>query len=543
MTFQKHFPENFTHSSDGESRVYAARHVFLTGFMGAGKSTVGQQVAKKLGRQFVDMDEELQKRHRKTIKEIFGSKGEVFFRQAESALLQDLINHDRPLVVATGGGVVETPANLEGLKAHLTFFLDLPPEAAWARVGTDPDGTRPNARDWENFKKRYLKRRPLYLKCGRVTEAAPKSDQVAWQITEHILEDEPLTLTCEGRTCTIRTFAPQTRIPALAREIIGDRKLVLLSDACFDQKDQNFTQNLPEHHPIYLPVQGEAVKSMGQAQNLLERLVSLKLDRGDFLMVRGGGSVTDLGAFCAGLYRRGLNLILVPTTLLGAVDASVGGKTAVNLAGAKNQIGHFYLPREIWIDPWILADLPENLINDGLTETYKTGLLFDPDLASMVERHLESIRAGDLPLLTETVYLSAKAKAALVKEDFREEKGLRDVLNLGHTYGHAVESLLAPNLSHGRAVALGLAVALKFSEDKFGLDQDSAEAGLRICRLLAGGSFPEKPKASEVERLMSFDKKIRGGRLKFVVISAPGKPHLVETTPQEILKYAAMIEN
>jgi 3-dehydroquinate synthetase len=368
-----------------------------------------------------------------------------------------------------------------------------------------------------------------------------RPDKVADQIACYILEDEPITLTAESNRCLIRTFAPLDRFKVLAHELASDRKIMLLSDGYFKGLDEDLTSNLNFSHSLYLDKIGENVKTMAQASLVLEAMAKASLDRGDYLLVRGGGSTTDLGALCAGLYRRGLNLILAPTTLLGAVDASVGGKTAVNLAGAKNQVGLFYLPREVWIDPWVLAALPENLMNDGLTEAFKTGLLFDPELAKMVEKNLESMRAGDLPLITETVYRSAKAKAALVEEDFRDTKSIRDILNLGHTYGHAVESFYAPTLSHGRAVAMGLACCLKFSEKKLGLDPFVTEAAIRLCRLLAGGKFPERPPDADIERLLSFDKKIRGGKLKFVGLSAIGKPLLTETTAKEILDCAAQI--
>jgi 3-dehydroquinate synthetase len=211
------------------------------------------------------------------------------------------------------------------------------------------------------------------------------------------------------------------------------------------------------------------------------------------------------------------------------VDAAIGGQAAVNLAGAKNQVGLFHLPREVWIDPEVLGKLPTALKLEGLVEAYKTGLLFDPSLADLIASDLKALVDGDLLAITEVVYRSAAAKATLVAQDLREERGLRDVLNLGHTYGHAVESFNASSLSparvsHGQAVALGLAVALEYSARHQGLDPQTTKEGVKLCKLLCGGNFPPAPSSREAERLLSFDKKIRAGRLRFVALKKPGKP-------------------
>jgi 3-dehydroquinate synthetase len=314
---------------------------------------------------------------------------------------------------------------------------------------------------------------------------------------------------------------------------------MLLLDHEFRERAAEFAGLLQGAEVVFAIERGEAAKTLEEAGRLLGLMAEARLARDDFLVVAGGGSLCDLGAFCAGLHRRGLNLVLIPTTLLAAVDAAVGGKTAVNHAGAKNQVGHFHLASEVWIDPYILATLPEPLKLEGLTEAYKTGLLLDPDLADLVENHLESLLAGDVTLIAEVARRSASAKAALVERDFRETLGIRDILNLGHTWGHVVESHHGPVVSHGRAVALGLAVALRWSVKNLGYPETLAERGVEACRLLAGGSFPAAPPKSEAERLLTFDKKIRGGKLKYVGLEAPGEPVVVEADPEDVLTTAA----
>jgi 3-dehydroquinate synthetase/shikimate kinase len=524
-----------------QPRLDAERHVFLTGFMGAGKTTAGRLLAETLRRPFVDMDEELEKSHQKSVQEIFGSFGEDFFRAAESALLLTLMNRDRPLVVSTGGGLVEDAANRQALKSALTFFLDVPPEIAWGRLNTEQKTLRPLAQDWAHFKKRHSRRRPLYLECGRVTPASQTPEQVVEYIRDYVLEEPPLTLTAEGHTSTIRTYVPSERLESLVSNLIGQRRILAVTDHFFKDKTDAFAKAMPQAKVYHTAHRGEGAKTLAEASEILSAMADSKLDRSDFLIARGGGSLTDLGGFCAGLFRRGLNLVLAPTTLLGAVDAAVGGKTAVNLRGAKNQAGLFHLPREVWIDPWILAELPSQLTDEGLVEAFKTGLLFDIELSSLINRQLENIRLGDLPLLTEVIHRSAKAKAALVEKDFREEKSIRDVLNLGHTYGHVIESFHAPQVSHGKAVAFGLAVALEFSRLNQGLDPDTAKAASCLCFKLSGGRFPPNPPAEAVKSLLGFDKKIRAGRLKFVALTAPGQPVVVEAEPSEVIKAAETV--
>ncbi|MDR1546135.1 MAG: hypothetical protein LBU12_05370 [Deltaproteobacteria bacterium] len=517
----------------------AERPVFLVGFMAAGKTTVGRRLAELLRRPFVDCDEELQRRLGRAPAEIFSAEGEAFFRAAEKAFLAELAAQDRPLVVATGGGLCQDPENRRLLQTASTFFLDLPPETLWARLTPQGQAQRPLAATRAAFDALWLRRRPQYRDCGRTVAADDPPEATARLIEDLLLAAEPLTLTAEGRQTVIRTHAPAEKLPALAADLVGGRRVLTLLDRFFQAADDPFPAAFPGA-PLHRPeAQGEAAKTFAEAQRLLTIMVEARLDRGDFLAARGGGSLTDLGAFCAGLFRRGLNLILSPTTLLGAVDAAVGGKAAVNLAGAKNQVGLFHLPREVWIDPTLLSRLPPRLLAEGLTEAYKTGLLFEPALAALIERRLPDLLRGDAPLLNETIRRSVQAKAALVEQDFREEKGLRDVLNLGHTYGHVVESHHGPAVSHGRAVALGLAAALEFSKQRLGFDAATALRGQRLCLALAGGRFPPAPPPAEAQRLLSFDKKIRGGRLKFAALAEPGRPLIVEAAPEAILDAAA----
>ncbi|MDR0880929.1 MAG: 3-dehydroquinate synthase [Candidatus Adiutrix sp.] len=349
------------------------------------------------------------------------------------------------------------------------------------------------------------------------------------------LSDHPVSLVAEGRSCAISTVTDG--LPARLRALTAPRRGLILLDQAFRAEAETWARELPGFQVIFPTRPGEEAKTLDEARLILTALAEAGLSRDDWLIVRGGGSLTDLGALAAGLYQRGLRLILVPTTLLGAVDAAVGGKTAVNFNGAKNQVGHFYLPQNVLVDLKSLATLPRERLAEGLVEAYKTGLLFDPALAALAEDQAGPILEGDLRLTAEVARRSYAAKAALVARDFREEKGLRDVLNLGHTFGHLAESFYAPSLSHGRAVALGLRVAAEMSVARYGLSPVTAGRMAETARRL-GGPAPPLPDQAAALNLLRADKKIRAGCLRFVFLEAPGRPLVADSSPEELLAAA-----
>ncbi|MDR2934857.1 MAG: 3-dehydroquinate synthase [Candidatus Adiutrix sp.] len=341
-------------------------------------------------------------------------------------------------------------------------------------------------------------------------------------------------LRAEGRRCLIETVA--RGLAGRLRRLTRGRRGLLLLDRAFRAETEDWRDALPGFSLAFTARRGEAAKNWGEARRLLTRMAEAGLARDDWLVVRGGGSLSDLGAFCAGLYRRGLRLILVTTTLLGAVDAAVGGKTALNFGGAKNQVGHFYLPERVLVDLAAFRSLPRARLAEGLAEAYKTGLLFDRNLADLVDRRSAELLAGDQDLLAETARRSFQAKAALVARDFREEKGLREVLNLGHTYGHVAEA--HAGLNHGRAVALGLSVAAELSRGRAGLPASEA-ARIQAVSGRLGGPWPPPVPEAAARRLLQADKKIRGGRLRFVALAEVERPVIMEVSADEILNAAA----
>jgi 3-dehydroquinate synthase len=282
---------------------------------------------------------------------------------------------------------------------------------------------------------------------------------------------------------------------------------------------------------VVLPA-GERSKTWRGAGRVLSAAARRGLGRDGLIAGIGGGVVCDLAAFCASLYMRGCSLTLVPTTLLAMVDAALGGKTGVDLPGAKNMAGTFYPAGEIRIVPAALASLPDRELRSGLAEAAKNALLGDADLLATLERGRGRLLDREPDLLEDVVERCIRVKGAVVEEDFREQ-GRRAILNLGHTFGHALEAATGfRRYTHGEAVAWGLKMALRLGER---LGVTPPEHARRVERLLESYGFDLHPWTGAPEKLlaaMQADKKKREGRLRFVLQRGVGDT-LVQPVEEE----------
>ena len=281
--------------------------------------------------------------------------------------------------------------------------------------------------------------------------------------------------------------------------------------------------------PLFVSVPaGEASKSFAELERLCERLLDLQLGRGDLLAAFGGGVVGDLAGFAAAIYKRGIGFVQIPTTLLAQVDSSVGGKTAIDTPQGKNLIGAFHQPRLVLADLGVLATLPRRELAAGYAEVVKYALLGDVDFFNWLEANGERVLALDPGPLAEAVARCVAYKAVIVAEDEREE-GRRALLNLGHTFGHALEAEtgFGDSLLHGEAVALGCAMAFRFSV-RLGLCPQ--EEATRVETLLASAALPAHMHALQgraffADRMldrMRQDKKSEGGRLTLILVRSIG---------------------
>jgi shikimate kinase/3-dehydroquinate synthase len=449
-------------------------HLALAGFMGAGETTLGEEVARLLRRRFVDLDHEIEWRTGATIDELFARDGEAGFRETEETVAASVLDAAEPTVIALGGGAVLSAATREGLRRRaFTVLLEIDPGTAWQRTR---QSARPLAIDEDDFHALYSARLPVY---EEVADAyAHDADGIA--------------LAAAG--IDVRIGA----IDLLGELVPGTGPIEIVADA-----------NVAGIHGVTAQLAlgardvashdvppGEAAKSIAVLEHLWR---SLRIGRDGTIVGLGGGCTTDLAGFAAATYMRGVPWVAVPTTLVGQVDAAIGGKTAVDLPGGKNLVGAFHWPARVVIDPGLLETLPEAELLNGRGEVVKTGLLMGHPV-------------WELPL-ADLVRRCASFKAAVCLAD-PHDVGPRNQLNLGHTFGHALEAAAGYDLPHGQAVALGLVAALRLSGNE--------EALAAVTREL-------DPKPVAVDRDVAWaalarDKKSVGGVPRLVLLERNGEP-------------------
>lgn len=453
-----------------------SRHVALTGFMGSGKTTLGRRLARALDRRFVDVDRELEARLGLSVEEMFATHGEAWFREREADLTTELLSDPEPTVLALGGGAVMAHTTQAALRLRaVTAHLDVPVAEAWRRVaGSD----RPLAKDESAFVSLYKERLPVYRSCADVAGS----------------DLDPLLL-CLGDVVVSRGALRE-----LGTYLPSDVPVALIADG-----------RVLELHPPTLGarrVQTHVVPSGEEAKRLEvchELWDELTIDRVGLVVALGGGTATDVAGFVAATYLRGVRWAAVPSTLVGQVDAAIGGKTGIDLAKGKNLVGSFHMPVRVVIDPDLLATLPAAQRAEGLAEVVKTGLLAGRAIWELDDDAM--------------VAAAAAFKTAVCIAD-ATETGRRAILNLGHTFAHGLEAAGGyRGPTHGEAVALGLRAALRLSVKHLGLDPDV----LKQVEV----SLPVEPAPVDLDlawQAMSLDKKARGGRLRLVLLEAPGKP-------------------
>ena len=453
--------------------------------MGAGKSTLGAATAERIDRPFVDLDRELESELGAPVAEIFADRGEATFREAEEDLTVEALTDPQPAVLALGGGALGSERVREALRDRaLTVLVDIEADEAWRRVA----GTgRPLARDEPSFRALYDERRPLYEAAADAR--AHDADDVLLaagavhvelgaleSLGEHLPGTGPVALVADARVAGIHGADAQLALGARLES----------------------TQELPE---------GEEAKTVAAVERLW---AELRLDRGGVLVALGGGCTTDAAGFAAATYLRGIAWAAVPTTLVGQVDAAIGGKTALNLQAGKNLVGAFHWPVRTIVDPGLLRTLPERERREGMAEVVKTGLLAGEPLWELPDHEL--------------VRRCAAFKTGVCLRD-PIERGPRAVLNLGHTFAHALEAAGGyAGPTHGEAVALGLLAAARLSGND--------EAAAVVADVLR-----PRPVAVDPERAWEALLRDKKGRLRLVLLPRAGEP-VVEDVPEDDVRRA-----
>ncbi|MBO1076300.1 3-dehydroquinate synthase [Roseomonas marmotae] len=517
--------------------------VVLVGMPGAGKTSVGRRLAQRLGLPFLDADAEIEAAAGQPVTEIFARYGEPHFREGERRVIARLLDGP-PIVLATGGGAFNDPETRAAVRASGAVSVWLRATLPTLLDRVSGRTTRPlflNADPLELLTRLMKTRHPYYAEADLVTDC---------------LDTDTPEATAEKVAAALAGWRAPARLPValgqrsydvvvgedlLARAgmlmapVLPARRVAIVSDAhvaplhLATLREGLEAAEFEIRATIGVPP-GEGSKSLESFGQVLETLLAAGIDRRTTVIALGGGVVGDLAGFVAASALRGLPFVQIPTTLLAQVDSSVGGKTGINLKAGKNLAGAFHQPAVVLADTGTLATLPARELRAGYAEVAKHGLLQGP-LWDWCEAHGARAVAGEADALRHAVLESCRLKSAVVAADEREEsaEGGRALLNLGHTFGHALEAECGYDgtLLHGEAVAIGLGLAARLSA-RLG----HCDAGLpgRVEAHIAAVGLPARirdlPRGFTVEALMGRmrkDKKVRDGALRFVLLRAPGE--------------------
>lgn len=560
-----------------------ASRIILTGFSGTGKTAVGPLIAERLGWRLMDIDGIVERRGRRSILEIFRDSGEEAFRDLESEALATACGHDNT-VISTGGGAVLRPAN-RALMAGAGFIvcLEARPETILRRLddrAEDEPLDRPLLASGDQLARiRDLKRgrQHLYALCDwtvHTDEMTPDeiADDVAraWEERSEAAMADPHRVEdiAGGMTAAPATTAAgiATGAAAVVHALTGEYPVFVewgalaglgrrLRDIGIARHVYVVTDEQVAHHyedeieaalraaevpfDVFVIPPGEASKTLETASRLYDWLVDRRAERGHTMVAVGGGVVTDIAGFVAATFARGLPLVHVPTSLLGMVDASIGGKVAVNHPKAKNMIGAFYQPRMVLADPATLRTLPPRDVHQGWAEAIKHAMIADESYLRFFEDNADAILKLERDVTVEAIRRSALIKARIVGEDEREEKGIRSFLNYGHTLAHAIESTTGyTRFRHGEADGIGMMAAARMSELMGLLPHDTVERQRTVLERYNLPTHADGLDRARITAAIALDKKVVGKAVRWVVLEGIGKPVLRDDVPPDVVERA-----
>ncbi|MEU5972704.1 3-dehydroquinate synthase [Streptomyces globisporus] len=531
--------------------------VVLVGPMGVGKSTVGELLAARLGTTYRDTDADVVAEAGKPIAEIFYDEGEEHFRALERrAVAAAVAGH--PGVLSLGGGAVLDGATRELLAGRPVVYLSMDVDEAVRRVGLG--AARPllavnPRRQWREL---MDARRHLYEEVARTVVATDENtpEEVAQAIIDAL--ELPEGEAAPGVENTGMTQQAPTRIQVAGSagsdpyevlvghqllgelpQLIGDRakRVAVLHPEALAETGEAVREDLAaqgyEAIAIQLP-NAEEAKTVEVAAYCWKALGQTGFTRTDVIVGIGGGATTDVAGFVAASWLRGVRWIAVPTTVLGMVDAAVGGKTGINTAEGKNLVGAFHPPAGVLCDLAALDSLPVHDYVSGMAEIIKAGFIADPVILDLVEADPEGARTPSGPHTAELIERSIRVKAEVVSSDLKEA-GLREILNYGHTLGHAIEKNERYKWRHGAAVSIGMVFAAELGRLAGRLDDATAD---RHRTILESVGLPLTYRGDQWPKLlenMKVDKKSRGDLLRFIVLDGIGKPTVLEGPDPAVL--------
>lgn len=484
--------------------------IVFIGFMGAGKSTA-LAAAREAGLETVEIDELMERELGKPIREAFEEDGEEAFRAREAEVVGALLENADGGAIALGGGSVLSERVRKALDRHIVVLLEIDAAEAWKRIeGTE----RPLATSEADVERLLAKRLPLYEELADAV--VPMADEGV--VARALPAIQALAVMPAG-TRLLWASSASGDYPVLVGRDLLDTEWWPLEGRGFCVTDKNVVEyagRLGSKLENTLAIEpGEASKSLQQVEDAILEMAAGGMTREDHVVAVGGGVVGDLGGFCAHVYQRGVPVIQVPTTVVAQVDSAYGGKTGVDVEYLKNYAGAYHMPAGVFADTTTLTSLPPKDLAAGFVEVIKTGLLAGGNLWERVRR----VEALDPAAMDDFVFACARYKCTIVAADERDA-GLRHVLNLGHTVGHAIEGISAYSYLHGEAIGLGLLAALRLSDARELRDEVESILGRHDLPVRLDLTVP----VEEVLYALQRDKKRTAAGVGFVLLSEPGKP-------------------
>ena len=541
------------------------RSIVLVGMMGAGKTSVGKRLARRLGLPFVDADAEIEAGAQMTIPEIFERFGEAYFREGERRVIARLLGGE-PKVVATGGGAFLNEATRRRIgECAVSIWLKPDFEVLLRRVRKRSNRPLLRTADPEATLRRLLdERSPTYALADMTIESHEgPHEAVVETILARLslgvgspsvetapddgLREVEVALGARAYKILIGGGLVEAAGAHIARLAPGGQCAVVTDETVAGLHLERLSRSLAraglKTAAIVRPP-GEATKSYAEFARVSDALIDAHIERGDIVVAFGGGVIGDLAGFCAACLRRGVRFVQMPTTLLAQVDSSVGGKTAINSPAGKNLIGAFHQPSLVLADTDVLDTLSPREFRAGYAEIVKYGLIGDRDFFEWLETRWREVFSGG-PARLEAIAKSCAAKARVVAAD-EIERGERALLNLGHTFGHALERLThyeGARLVHGEGVAIGMACAFRFSRE---LGLCSGQDAVRVENHLKGVGLPTrigqisglKADAQGILAAMRQDKKVERGRLTFILAKGIGESFVAKDVSEgKVLRF------
>jgi 3-dehydroquinate synthase len=524
-----------------------SRNIILTGFMGTGKTTVGRLLAARTGRIFVDTDELIVQRAGKSIAAIFETEGAATFRQMEGEIAREL-SESEGAVIATGGRLMLDPENAALLEPDsLVLSLSARPEEILARLAAD--AVRRPLLEVDEPEKQVAKllreREEGYGRYPQISTGERSPDAVATEIIERF-ELQAEVAAASQKTEPARHLMvthPDGHYDVVVGKGVlrrltdhvpmGNGPFVVVSDSHVAPLYASLIQGAADI--ITIPA-GEQHKTLETVRYLYDRFLEANLDRKSTVVALGGGVVGDITGFAAATYMRGVRFVQCPTSLLAMVDASVGGKTGVDLPQGKNLVGAFKQPAAVMVDLATLRTLPPSQFAAGMAEAVKHGLIAGEGLFRRMEGldwKVPNVFQSPMSNLQTLVVDAIRVKRDVVQSD-PFEMGRRAILNLGHTFAHAIEQVSGYAVGHGEAVAMGLVAAANLS---IALGHCPASLQPRLENVLQGIYLPTRiPTGLDPEAMleaMQRDKKKAAGKLRFVLLSGVGSVFVSGDVPRE----------